>query len=504
VSVAIALPELADIDREAVRRRGLAEFVRRAWRLVEPAKPLRWSWHLDALCAALERVARRAVRKLVINIPPGCSKSLIVSVLFPAWVWTFDPGHRWMVGSHGERIVTRDADKMRALVKSDWYRARWPHAAIPEGRAQSDSVLTFRTSAGGMRYSQTVHGQWIGEHCDTLIVDDPIDPEGADATSGVELDAVIDWWDGTMPTRFADHTASARVIVMQRLHERDLAGHVIAEGDATVLCLPMEFEPGHPHRWPGDPRTHEGELLVPDRIPAEAVAAMKKSLKWRAPAQLQQRPTGREGEIFKESYFKHRWTELPAGGTWALSVDCAFKDKKTSSHVVIQAWYAKGPDHFLVDQARGLWGFVATCAQLAAMAARYPRALRKLVEGKANGPAVIDALQGELPGFEEIEPDGSKEARAWATEPLWAAGNVWLPHATEARYPDGTKRAAGWVDEEPEGFVREHLTFPRGLADDQVDAGTQYLNRCARNGVETFKSAWTKVAADIRKARGGA
>jgi predicted phage terminase large subunit-like protein len=493
----------ASIDRDQIRRKGLAEFVRRAWPIVEPSQALEWSWHLDAICEQLERVTRGEIRRLVINVPPGCSKSLIVSVLWPAWVWTQKPGHRWMCASHGDMVVTRDAERMRSLIKSAWYRERWPDVQIPEGKAASDAARTFRTTRGGMRYSQTVRGQWTGEHCDTLIVDDPIDPDGAEATSGVELDDVIAWWDGTMPSRFRDHKRSATVLIMQRLHARDLAGYILAEEpDAVVLCLPMQFEQAHPHRWPGDPRTEEGELLVPERIPLAAVVAMTKRMKWRAPAQLQQRPTGKEGEIFKEAYFKRRWTELPAGGTFTLSVDCKFASKETRSAVVIQCWYQKGPDHYLVDQIRGHFGFVDTCKQLVVMATRYPKALRKLVEAKANGPAVVDALKGEFAGFIEVEPEGSKEARAWATEPLWESGNVWLPHPTEARYPDGTKRAAGWVDEEPEGFVREHLTFPRGLFDDQVDAGTQYLRRYARNTAETWKSAWGKVREQMLKGTG--
>lgn len=488
----------AAIDREWVRRRGLPELAKRAWGIVEPSARLRWSWSMDAICEHLTALARREIRDLVINVPPGCSKSLLSSVLFPAWVWTFDPGHRFIFACYSDRIAVRDAEKQRTLVKSDWYRERWPHVVIPTGKAQSDAVLTFKTSAGGFRYSTTCpDGQLTGEHCDTFGVDDPSNPRAADATSGQKLDAILDWWRGTVPTRFRDHTSSARFCIMQRLHMRDLAAEMIREG-ATVLCLPMEYESRHPHRWARDPRTTDGELLVPERVPATELPRIKRVMgSTRTAAQLQQRPVQEGGKVFKKEWFQ-LWTELPPGGTWALSVDCAFKDTDDSSFVVIQVWYQHGANFYLVDQHREQMGFSATVRAIIAMSARYPFAFLKLIEAKANGPAVVNVLEEKLPGLELVEPEGGKETRANAVQPLVESHNVYVPHPQNARYDDG-RVGAPWVEDYGEGdpteggFLGEVTTFPNAATDDATDAMTQFLNHAAPGIAERLEAAMEAV-----------
>lgn len=482
---------MGEIDRERVRRGGFRRFVRVCWSRVDNA-PLVWSWHIDAVCEHLEAVHRREIRDLVINIPPGFSKSLISSVLWPAWVWTQDPGHRWITASYADSVSLRDARKCRTLIDSDWWAARWPEVAIPSDASASKAVGSYYTTAKGMRYSATVRGSVTGQHADTALVDDPIDPMGAELLSGVEIEAVITWWRGTMSTRFRDHTRSARVLVMQRLHEHDLTEEFIRAG-STVLCLPMRYESKHPHCWPRDPRTVEGELLCPARMPEVEVARLEKTLgPTRADGQLQQRPRRKTGEIFREQWFARRWTELPSGGTFALSVDCAFKGTSDSDWVVIQCWMQLGANHYLVDQVRGQWRFSETVLHLVAFCERWPQATLKLIEDKANGTAVMDVLKDKIEGIEAVEPRGGKQSRAQSCEPLWAAGNVLLPDSTHARYPDGT-RGAAWVGEvddgAPDSFIGEHLSFPRGSNDDQVDAASQYLSRNQNNYMALFEAA---------------
>lgn len=478
----------ADIDREWIRRRGFAEFVRRGWHQVDPA-PLRWSWHLDAVCEHLEAVTRREIRDLVINIPPGCSKSLLASVLWPAWMWSLDPSRRFIVASYAERVVLRDARKHRKLVDGDWYQARWPAVKIPRDRTASTAVSIFNTSQEGMRFSTTIPGGDVtGQHCHDALVDDPINPHAAEAASGVGLDAVLDWWRGVMPTRFLDHATSTRTLIMQRVHERDLTTEFVRAG-ATVLCLPMQFEQAHPLRWRCDPRTEEGELLCPARIPAAEVERIATIMgPTRAAAQLQQRPAPATGNIIKLAWLRY-WVELPRGGTYALSIDCAFKDTQASSFVVIQVWYVVGANHYLIEEDRDRRAFVETLKHILEVSGRYPEALLKLIEDKANGSAIINVLKDKIPGLVPVNPGAdSKEARLRATEPLWAAGNVWLPHPTEARYPDG-RVGAPWVPE----CVTEITTFPGSAANDRVDAASQYLNHHLRNGTQLLEAAMANL-----------
>jgi len=477
------LPSAAAIDRELIARKGFAEFVRRAWHQVDPA-PLVWNWHLDAIAEHLEAVTRRDIRDLVINVPPGTSKSMVTSVLWPAWMWTLDPARRFIVASYAERVVLRDARKNRRLVDSDWFQARWPHVVIPRDRTASTALSIFNTSVEGMRFSTTIPGgDVVGQHCDDMIVDDPINPQLAGAASGVGLDAVDEWW-SNVPQRFRNPPTSTRTLTMQRVHERDLSLHFHRAG-ATVLCLPMRYESKHPHRYAKDPRTEEGELLCPARMPAAEVERVERVMgPSKTAAQNQQRPAPAGGNILKEHWLLKRWVELPMGGTWGLSLDATFKDTKTSDFVALQAWLSVGADHYLVDQTLGRMSFVETLRALLAMSKLYPQAMLKLIEDKANGTAILNVLENKVPGLVAVSPDGGKEARCRAVEPLFAAGNVFFPHPERARYPDG-RVGAPWVPD----YVHELTTFPAAAHDDQVDATTQYLNHVGRNNAELLESA---------------
>ncbi len=495
----LRLPSQAALDREQIRRGGLREFVRRAWHQVDPSLLL-WNWHHDELCVHLEAVHRREIRTLVVNVPPGTSKSTIVSVLYPAWVWTEDPGHRWIAGTYDDQLALRDARRHRRLVASDWYQARWPHVALPAAREESTAVGLWYNTRGGMRNSITVRSGATGKHGHTHLVDDPTDTHGAAQASGKELAETIEWWDGTMSTRFCDPANAAAVLVMQRLHEADLAGHVARKPGAVVLCLPMRYERNHPFRYgprtiagrdyAGDPRTVDGELLHAARFPDAVVRALELDLGPRgAASQLQQRPQPAGGGVFKEAWFRF-WTELPPGGTFAISVDCTFKQTSDGSFVVFQVWYVLGGSFYLVDQVRARMDFATTVDELVAFCGRYPRAFKKLIEAKANGPAVVSALQARVPGLTLVEPEGGKEARANAVQPLVAAGNVYLPHPEQARYrtvdPTDGRVGAPWVRSE---FLPEVTTFPSAATDDQTDTMTQALNKLAVPVGERLKRA---------------
>lgn len=470
------------IDRERVRRAGFTAFVRCAWDQVEPRSCI-WSWHLDAICTELEAFAsRRGRMDLVIELPPGMSKSTIVSVLFPAWVWIKDPTHRFICASYDRGLMLRDARRTRSLVQGEWFRARWPEVEIP--RHDDDipgGASYYATSRGGGRYSTTVRGAVTGHHAHTHLIDDPLDPHGAEAASGSELDLVAAWYDRTMSSRFVDQTTAGTVLIAQRLHERDLTGHLVAHTAAQrpdalrVLCLPMRYERDHPHRYAADPRSTEGELLCPARFPDDVVRVLESKLGMAGvAAQFQQRPAPPGGEVFRREWLQKYWIDLPKKGQWLLSLDAAFKDKASSDHVSLGAWLYDAPDVYLVDNDTGVKDFTATCAALKAMAARYPQAVTKLIEAKANGIAVANVFERTMSGIVLVEPEGGKLARANACTGWWHAGNVWLPDPVLARYPGG-RRGASWVRRYQDAMQ----SFPRARYDDEVDMTTQLLNHLA-------------------------
>lgn len=254
---------------------------------------------------------------------------------------------------------------------------------------------------------------------------------------------------------------------MQRVHEADLSGHVLAQGGYEHLCLPAEYEGSKRATvigW-GDPRKESGELLWPERFGQAEIDELKLRLgSYGSAGQLQQRPSPADGGILKRSWWR-RYDRLDnlAGFEMIQSWDLAFKDTSNSSFVVGQVWARLGAYFCLVDPVRAKMTFPETLQAFRELSAKYPECQAKLVEDKANGPALIQTLQKEIPGIIAIEPDGSKEARAHAVSWLIQAGNVYLPQTS----------VAPWV----EGFIEECAAFPKGAYADQVDSCTQALSR---------------------------
>lgn len=466
--------------------RSLAEFVRQGWHVIEPATPLVWGFHIDAICAHLEAVSRGQIRNLLINIPPRHMKSLLVSVFWPAWEWTQSPERRFLCSSYSASLSIRDSVKCRRLIESPWYRARWGHLFVLSGDQNVKS--RFDNSRSGYRLSTSVGGSVTGEGGDRIICDDPNNV--ADVLSDAVRRSTNDWWDMAMSTRVNDPKTSAKVIVMQRCHQQDLSGHLLEQGGYEHLCLPAEYE--GPTRATSigfvDPRTEPGELLWPEQFGRKEIDGWKVSLgSYGAAGQLQQRPSPIGGGIFKRHWFRYIQPRganlppvqvpLPDGTTMSIpatevpygrveqvqSWDCSFKDLSTSDYAVGQVWGRYGSMFLLGDQVRGRMDCPTTVKAIRELSAKWPGCVAILIEDKANGPAVIQMLSCEIPGIIPVNPSGGKIARAQAISPLVEACNVYLPHPSYAP----------WVND----FIEECVQFPNGAHDDQVDAMTQVLLR---------------------------
>lgn len=451
-------------DIALIQKGGLADFIRVAWRVVEPSRKYVSNWHIDAIADHLEAVSKGQIRNLVINVPPGSTKSLSTSVFWPVWDWITHPGLRWIYASFDLKLQKRDGRRALDLIQSQWFRDRWPQLQLTE---KDPSVLHYHTQAGGWRYGTSVRGTVTGNHADRLVVDDPVKP--LDATKN-NLERCLEWWDGTMGTRQADAKTTARVVMMQRLHEMDLAGAMARREDYEVLRLPMRYEAKFPcftRLGRADPRTEDGALLDPQRVPEVEVSKLEKILgPIGAAAQLQQRPTPSGGNIFALAWLQKTYDQLPlAVDQWVISVDCTFKGKENSDFVCMQVWARAGVDFYLVDLVNERLSFTDTVIRLRELAAKYPLALVKLVEDAANGAAVVDTLKRDLFGLELVPPRGGKEARANAVTPLFRGGNVYLPlHAP-------------WLGE----YRTQLSTFPYASNDDMVDSSSQALTWMVQN-----------------------
>ena len=479
-----------DLRMEKARRR-LYDFLAQAWHVLEPDTAFVDGIHVEAICDHLQAVTEGQIRNLIINVPPGHAKSLLTAVFWPAWVWIDHPEARWLFSSYREPLATRDSLKCRRLIESAWYQERWgPRYQLAGDQNQKNR---FENTKTGYRVIVPMSAG-TGERGDYIVVDDPHSVDQAE--SDAERRSAIEWWNGSMATRLNDFASGHKVVVQQRLHEADLTGDLLQKGGYELLCLPAEFEPDRRCTtsigWT-DPRSECNQLLWPEKVTRANLEDLKVSLgSYRYAGQYQQRPSSYEGGIFKRSWFRY-WRPahldlppiqvrmlngelvgiqaipIPAQfDTMIQSWDMAFKDLATSDYVVGQIWGALKADRFLLDQCRDRLDMPSTKEAVMKMSQVWSKAGAKLVEDKANGPAVIQELQHDVAGLIEINPEGGKIARANAVAPQTESGNVYLPHPA----------IAPWV----EAFIEEAAIFPNGRHDDQVDAMTQALIRLRDSG----------------------
>lgn len=456
------------IERELCSR-SLAAFAKRAWPILEPAADLAWGWPLDAVCMHLEAVTDGRIPRLLINIPPGMMKSLLVGVIWPAWEWGPKnlKDHRFLGTAHSQTLAIRDAMKCRRLIQSEWFQTRWPTPLTSD----QNSKTKFENDRTGFREAMAFQSM-TGSRGDRVILDDPLSVD--DAKSEAELLAAEYTFTEALPTRL-NNKKSAIVVIMQRLHERDTSGLILDRKlDFEHLCLPMRFEPDRRCVTSigfKDPRTEDGELLLPDRFDEDEVARLERTMgSYAAAGQFQQRPAPRGGALFKREWFSTVMA-VPSGCTWARGWDLAATDDKRAAYTA-GVLIARTPDQrfIIVDVVRGQMT-PANVRRLMLSTAEQDRTHwhRRVLQdfpqdpGQA-GKAQMQDFTAMLAGFHvQSSPEtGSKVTRA---EPLAAqaeAGNVSL-------------LAGEWNKD----FLDEIEMFPMGKFMDQVDAASRGFNAVA-------------------------
>lgn len=445
-------------------RRKLREFVKEAWHVVEPATTFKPNWHIDAIADHLQAVSQGKIKRLIINIPPRCAKSTIVAVMWPCWDWIDNPGRKWLFSSYASNLSIRDSVKCRHLLASPWYRGRWGNRfALSDDQNQK---MRFDNSSQGYRLATSVGGANTGEGGSIIVIDDA---HNANDMSDQIRGSTLEWWDQTMSTRLNDPKTGAFVIIMQRLHERDLVGHILAkEHGWDHLCLPMEYEIQHPTPIVSslgfvDPRKTEGELLWPNRFGPDEVATLKSRLSRGAAGQLQQRPAPAGGDIFKREWFSKNYytmngetpvlggTTFPVGRRFA-TVDLAVSQKTTADFTVIASWMYSLGKLFLLDiDRRRIEGPDLVPAMRAAMVRNKLSEI--YVEKVGFQATIIQQAQREGLPVRELIPDKDKVTRAYAATPWFEQGKVCF------------RSGASYLSD----LEHELLGFPNAAHDDQVD-----------------------------------
>lgn len=473
--------ELIALEREIGLEDRFYDYVPMAWPIVEPGTQFVDSWSLGCMCEHLQAAVEGEIRKLVINVPPGNSKSRLAGVLLPSWVWPRDPDWRWIYGAYGDKLVNRDAKDFRSLCASDWYTLRWGDRVRIPSQTKVELVENLAT---GWRLGTTPGGEVTGFHGNAHVIDDPIKPE---ELSDLMLTKVREWRKRTMSSRWrrAPGEINTEILIMQRLHCDDLSAQLIEEG-AVHLRLPVEFNsrkwPRCETKWGRDPR-EDGELLNETRFPREVVDEQRRLMgPLTASAQLDQDPIPAGGAMFKAADLRY-WAAEPGPVATAgpdappsvalpkrfdfivITADCSMKDEEQNDPVALQVWGRNGPNYFLLAGEVDQMDLAKTCRRLTAMRTTGWGKLASyiLVEDKANGPNVIKTLEKRFPGVMKVDPKRSKVDRAMACTPMFDSHNVYLPDPSMPGY--------SWVLD----FILELVKFPRARHDDQVDAMGQAI-----------------------------
>lgn len=444
----------------------LHSFTKLMWHVVEPKMPFVDNWHIGAITEHLQAVSEGQIQELIISVPPRHMKSISVCVMWPAWEWLLRPSKRWIFGSYAQSLSIRDSIKCRRVIESPIYRQTFnPSWTLSSDQNQK---TRFNNTATGYRIATSVDGSGTGEGGDFIVVDDPM--KATQAESETYRQNAIDWWDNEMSTRGNDPKTAARVIIMQRLHQNDLAGHCAKQGGYDVLRLPAEFD-GKPSitsiGWT-DPRKQHGELLWPERFDKKTLDKLKSKLGSRnAAAQLQQDPKSSEDGLFKRKWWK-QYKQLPARGQWLRIIqfwDTAQKPGITNDYSVCATWVETTSGYYLADLFRDKLEYPQLKWAIKTQAAKWqPNAIQ--IEDKASGISLIQDLRqdSKLPIVAYDPGKIDKQNRAAAATPTVESGNCFLPES------------ATWVED----FILEHEQFPDCDHDDQVDTTSQMVEYFTR------------------------
>ena len=462
----------------------LHEFVKAAWDIVEPGTPFVDGWHIKVICEHLQACIEGKIRNLIINMPPRHCKSLLVAVFFPMWVWATRPEYRWLFASYSGSLSTRDSLKCRRLVQSAWYQDRWGTAV----KLISDqNVKTFfETDKYGYRFATSVGGTTTGMGGNAIVIDDP--HSAVEAQSDTIREGVLEWFDQAMSTRLNDPKTGIRIIVMQRLHAKDLSGHLAVQGGWEQLILPAEYDGIRRKTSLGeyDPRKKEGELLWPELYDAKALAPIKLALgQYGTAGQLQQRPAPAGGGILKIKELKLWPADVPVPQLLYIvqSYDTAFSEKTKNDPTACTVWGIIRHNNKYAAILMDAWAEHLGYPELRKRVTddwsdTYGGDIKDienqpkkpdimLIEAKASGQSLIQDLQrARLPvrGYNPGKAD--KVTRAHLVAPILEAGYVYVMES---------KKRPGEPISWAKPVISQMEAFPNDDNDDYVDTLTQAL-----------------------------
>lgn len=339
----------------ALLRQDLSAFIQKTFCTLEPGTKYQHNWHIDHLAWQLTRVMRGEVKRLIINVPPRSGKSIAVSIAFTAWVLGHDPTRRIIAVSYAEDLARKLSVDTRRILESSWFGKLFPLMQLVP-RRQRDAELT--TTLQGGRFATGVGGSVLGRGADFIVVDDPI--KALDALSEAERRRMAEFYDNTLVTRLNDKTSGAIVIVMQRLHEDDLVGHVLTRDDWEVVCLPALAPAEQTYRLSGRPghiyMRVAGSVLQEVREPLAILEGLRRQLgSLTFQAQYQQDPAPATGNGESGSATTTMPIALSSSVSLLLGIPPQLSERKVTT---------------LSGQCGGPWVLTTTCSTSTARASK--------------------------------------------------------------------------------------------------------------------------------------
>ena len=500
--------QIRDLDR-ADCEDSLYTFLVNGWRYIDPA-PFAHGWPIEAVAEHLQAVVDGDIKRLIINIPPRCSKSSITSVAFPAFTWaqsrvsdTSGPGVQFLHASYSQILTLRDSTKCRRLIESLWYQSLWGDRF--HLMADQNTKSRFDNDKGGSRLSTSVGSSLTGEGGNIIVVDDP--NAAQEAHSEATIATTIEWWDGALSTRLNNAKTGAFVVIQQRLGEEDLTGHILSKdvGRWTHLCLPMRYEPERSFvtsiGWK-DPRKEPGELLWPERFGEAEVDELEAKMgPWTAAGQLQQRPEPKGGGVIKREWWQ-LWERdiFPSLDYVIASLDTAYTTKTENDYSALTVFgvFSGGDQKAIANRVIGrdeetisiikrsyteehpkvmmLWAWQERL-ELHDLVLKVQESMKRfkvdklLIENKAAGISVAQEIR-RLFAHEDfavqlVDPKSQdKLSRLYSVQHLFAEGLIWAPDRQ-------------WADQ----VITQVSTFPKGKHDDLVDTVSMGLRHLREIGL---------------------
>lgn len=491
------LVDVPMIAQRELNNRSFYNFLKFMWPEVS-AEEYQPNWHIKLLCDRLQALAEQVaeaksmkghkkaqalIRDLVINVPPGTSKTTIVMIMFPAWCWT-----RWywmeFIGlSYSATLSLESAEQSRDLIKSDRYQLLYPELSIKKDKDQKSNFQVLKSFGkkpgmaesvkhGGSRFSTSVGGSLTGFHAHIILVDDPINPQ--QAVSPVQLESTNNWMDSTLPTRKIHKGTSPMIMIMQRLHQNDPTGHHLEKKQGRVdhICLPGELQNYEEQVQPKEYKKYYSEdgLLDPDRMGWGALEELEADLgQYGYAGQIGQAPTPPAGGMFKADRFvkverppqRHEIVDVVRYWDKAGTEAKPGSSKKKGPAFTVGVKMAKlaNGKYIVLDVVRGRYASEEREQIIRATAEADGKNVRIGIEqeGGSGGKESAESTIRNLAGWsvKADRPTGDKVLRA-------------DPYSVQVNYYNVQLLTADWNHD----YIEECRFFPFGNFKDQVDASS--------------------------------